>query len=409
MTRGPVIHGVLLVVALLFAYQTWTREKKVEPRTGDVVVWQLAPGSIGAVVYDSPNLSIRLEKRQDGAETYWWGIEATTVRDKLQNPLNLPKSLRPDDTPKDPDMFYTVEKQFAAGDGTDELIGHLTELRALRKIADLDEEKKKEYGLDKSDRSITVSYQGGHKNLVVGATVFGTKDRYVIDVETGKGYAVSGEVVGDLITGKGTLQLHKYHKYDDDQVKRVKVAGNGQTRELVRLTVDKAGHGSATVKSNTWAPAATPDQADQTMANFLKRVSTMKPITFEEEQTTDGLELLVRIDYQDQGGKTLGWYEMYMKTIVPEPDPAEPDPSADPAEPDPAKANAKADPANPDAKAEPAKTDAPADPAKANAEKPKETQYAYYMRTERTRMLMLLPQGGASQIAQDIAQLLTAK
>ena len=37
MRTGPAIHGALLIVALLFAYKTWTRDKTEEPKAGEYV------------------------------------------------------------------------------------------------------------------------------------------------------------------------------------------------------------------------------------------------------------------------------------------------------------------------------------------------------------------------------------
>ena len=37
--RGAIIHGVLLVVMLVYGYRTWTRDKTVEPNVGSVVLW----------------------------------------------------------------------------------------------------------------------------------------------------------------------------------------------------------------------------------------------------------------------------------------------------------------------------------------------------------------------------------
>ena len=39
MKRGPMIQGVLLIAALLFAYQTWTRDKSVKVERGEFVLW----------------------------------------------------------------------------------------------------------------------------------------------------------------------------------------------------------------------------------------------------------------------------------------------------------------------------------------------------------------------------------
>ena len=73
MKVGPVVHGALLVAALGFAYQAWTRTKSEPPKAGTVTVWKESTDSFQAFAYDGDSKSVRVERREDKGETYLWG------------------------------------------------------------------------------------------------------------------------------------------------------------------------------------------------------------------------------------------------------------------------------------------------------------------------------------------------
>jgi hypothetical protein len=63
MKIGPVVHGALTVLALGFAYQTWTKEKSEPPKAGEVTVWNESLGDFESFAYDAEAKSVRVEKR----------------------------------------------------------------------------------------------------------------------------------------------------------------------------------------------------------------------------------------------------------------------------------------------------------------------------------------------------------
>jgi hypothetical protein len=78
MKIGPVAHGVLTVLALGFAYQTWTREKAEPPKAGEVTVWNESVGDFESFAYDGENKSVKVEKRTEGGSTFYWGAVTTS-------------------------------------------------------------------------------------------------------------------------------------------------------------------------------------------------------------------------------------------------------------------------------------------------------------------------------------------
>ena len=80
MKIGPVAHGALTVLALGFAYQTWTREKTEPPKAGEVTVWNESLGDFESFAYDAEAKSVRVEKRAEGGNTYYWGSVTTSKK-----------------------------------------------------------------------------------------------------------------------------------------------------------------------------------------------------------------------------------------------------------------------------------------------------------------------------------------
>jgi hypothetical protein len=80
MRVGPVAHGALTVLALGFAYQTWTREKSEPPKAGEVTVWNEPVGDFESFAYDGESKSIKVEKRSEGKETFYWGSVTTSKK-----------------------------------------------------------------------------------------------------------------------------------------------------------------------------------------------------------------------------------------------------------------------------------------------------------------------------------------
>src|SRR5262245_50390687 len=95
--RGALIHGVLLVVMLVYGYRTWTRDKTVQPDFGAVVLWERSEADLTALELKAENKIVKLERRGQGGESYWWGIETNIERKPKPKPPEPPK---PAETPK---------------------------------------------------------------------------------------------------------------------------------------------------------------------------------------------------------------------------------------------------------------------------------------------------------------------
>jgi len=389
MMRGPIIHGVLLTVALLLAYQTWTREKKAEPKFGTVSVWSKPDSSLQALIFETKDRTVRLERRTDGNDTYYWGKEIRVTRKRPPPKPKRDKDAGPDDS-KPAEESKTTTREFPGGEKAEASFKHFASLKALRNLGEVSESDKEKYGLSESTDNITAVFTEGEHSLILGGKVFGSTDRYVLDTESGRGYAIAGAVLRSLNAGETGLRVKKLHRFKGEEVGKARVAtAKGAERTLVRFTVK-----GAKKDRKTWADAASPDKPDQTMANFIDQISKLRPSRFEPELDAGTLDLLVTVEYSAANGKAMGRFELFKEKPEPE---EEPPPEEAPAEDDAAK---KGDDAVKDAN----KGDEAKGPKKPEKKKPKKKQN-YYVRTEFTRVLGKIVRSKGEAIDGDLAQI----
>lgn len=329
--RGVVVHTVLLAVALGLAWATWTRDEEVDTEGLPVIVWRVDPDAVDSLTYTSGDRSLVVTWRSDDGERYLWGREVRVLPasvDSAGEPLPAP----PPDT-----------SVFPIGEQGEDLLQRLAPLRALRDLGSLDADGEEEYGLAEPEDTLVVTVEGGdQERLLLGSPVFGSTDRYALDPATGRAYAVSGEFVQTLESGRVRLQDRDLHGFDMSRVDRVVLTTPGSQRVRVRTgSGPQAG----------WAPPDEPDRTDATFVNFMGRVETLRVLDYHPELDADSLELLARLEYLDDDGDQLGVLEFYRR-------------------------NGSA-----------------------------EEDTAYYLRTERTRILARVNVPVAERVAEDLEQL----
>jgi hypothetical protein len=407
MRIGPIAHGVLLIAALAFGYQTWQREKKVEPKTGKISLWDEPVASFQSLQYDEENKSVRVEVRGEGDDQYLWGIVKTSRKappkpkdKKPEEPKpdeSKPDDAKPDDAKPDdakpddakpddakPDdaedmqlpepepepepELITTTREFPLGDDGDQFRKDVAGLRALRDLGVLNEEKKEEYGLNEGVDNITMFFKGGkQRTLIVGKRVFGGSDRYMIDPENGKGYVLSSEIMNKITGAEHSLGLKNLHGFKPEQLGLVTVETPGKERTLVKAETDDPEKG----KQTTWADKSDPTKPDLTLANFLDRVDKLKPSEYVTDEDATKLDKIATIQYRDYASKNLGYLELYRKEAA-EVDDEEDGVTADPKRPKPA------------------------------------PQPEYFIKTARTRVLGKVSKLSAERVHQDLAEMFGA-
>lgn len=329
MKRGPVIHGALLVLALVVAYQTWTRDKSAKPSKANVVVWGGAPSEIQSITHETQSAAQTkktvVERRSDGGASYLWGrVDKTTQPPKPPKPPESPQAKAGEGQPPEalsssvdepPPAPTTTTKEFPIGEEGDKLVERLAPLKALRDLGPLTEERKESYGLKEAKDKLIVRFSSGEKQLVIGGRVYGGDDRYVLDPTTNKVYVLPADVIRPLDGAEATLRERKINAFDPEDVGKVILKAPSGEKAIVR-----SGGGAPGAKV-VWADAARPGEHDQTLANFMTRMNEVVPMEYAPSAKPDAMTLLLRVDYQSKGGKALGYLELFKQATASGTDP----------------------------------------------------------------------------------------
>ena len=319
--KGVIVHGGLLAVMLIYGYQTWTRDKSAKPTAGTVVMWNRTVADVKTVELQATNSTLRIERRGDGANAYWWGIETKTSKRPAPRPPVDP-AVPPAEPPEPPaELTVTDEREFPIGDAFVKQLPDFATMRAVKVVGTIKDEAKKDYGLDDTSKTIAVVFGDGSKTLVVGGQVFGGGDRYVMDVDTTKVFVVSRALVTPLEGGESALKPLDLRNFEPRDAKQIEIAALGKSKAVDRIKIkkptDNGGdpHAAPAAKGademiETWGKGAV---ADQTAANFIDKVEKVRPTKFDAKVDVATLTPLVALTYRDGKGKQLGTIKLFKR------------------------------------------------------------------------------------------------
>jgi hypothetical protein len=292
--RGALTHAVLLVLALVAALATWTREPAA---AGDptVEVWTHPTAELAAVTYLNGTHTVELERRGEGAQAYLWGRETFPTPPDFSAP---PDSATASAAPALSTEEYPLETD------ADTLFARLAQLRAIRDLGPSDDEKLTTYGLSAPEPSLSVRFADGtERKLVFGSSVAGGGPRYMLDVAAAHVYVVSPELVIPFEGGAGSLRLVRYLGFRSDDVTAVTVRVGATERTMQRRVVDSP-------PRPIWTPtdSETPDVAFGLLMQQL--LENLWVLHYDPSVAQVALQSLIRAEFLGQG-RELGWIELY--------------------------------------------------------------------------------------------------
>ncbi len=269
------VHAGLFALAVIGALLTWMRDTTTEADESRPLVWERDTTDVVAVHYRAPAMDVRVERRTDDAGAYLWGIEVEGAgsTDTLEYPVGAPGST---------------------------LVGRLATLRVIRDLGALTPEMVERFGLDEPTETVEVRFADEQRLLAVGDSAFGGQDRYAIEPATGAGYVIASDITRPLSIGEGALRERWLHRFADDEVATVRIAvpGGGAAREMART------------EAGAWTEV-NGDVPDAAFANFMQRVDQLAIGGYGAQPDPDGTRPLVRVDYLDASGETLGFIELF--------------------------------------------------------------------------------------------------
>lgn len=290
--RGVTVHGILLAVMLIFAYQAWTPNETrptTTNRDGSVTIWELSPDQVRAVTYERAGRTTTVvERREEQGNAYLWG-----------------RSFEP--SPRD-SSEETATDEFPIGEQGEDVWERLAHLRALRDLGVLDDAAKEQYALNDTERRLTVSTAAAERILEVGGTIYATNHRYAFDPVSGRGYVLADQMVQTLEGASSTLRLQKLHRFSRDDVATVTVRGALGERTMTRRI-------GALGSADVWVSPDAPDEPDQTFENFMNHVQPLAFSSFAPTVSVDTMQFLVRIDYGGAAEAPIGFLEVYRVAV----------------------------------------------------------------------------------------------
>lgn len=323
--RSALIHGILLAVMLVYGYRTWTRDKTVKPDIGKVVLWDKAEADLVSIELTTEKKVVRLEQRSDANGAYWWGTE-TTIEKK-------PKPVDPaagsagsgsagsgsagsgsagSAAPPAPEMIETKKvREFPLGEAGTKLLKNYFAARALRDLGKPTDAAKKEYKLADAKTTLTVTFKDGKRTFLVGGSVYGGSDRYVVDQASGNAYVLSKDLVANLETGESSMQLVDPKGFDMKLLESVTIEAYGKKKDAARITTsDAEGH-----QKKVWGELAT-KKPNQTVGNFIDNTNNLKPTEYMAQLKPEQLTPIFKVTYKDAKGAPLGTLVLFKAETV---------------------------------------------------------------------------------------------
>lgn len=343
--RGALIHGVLLAVMLVYGYRTWTRDKTVQPNVGNVVLWDKSEADVVSIEYRSPKKIVRLERKPEG---YWWGSDTlieTRIKPKTSDSASGSGSAAEGSaagsagsaaegsgagsgsaSPSEPPTVEEEEtgrkvREFPIGEAGEKLVKSYVRARALRDLGKPSEAAKNDYklgtkptnvvtwkdGTEVSTTTITVTFKDGSRTFLVGGSVYGGSDKYVMDQQSGKAYVLSRDLLSSLEIGQTSLQLTDARGFDATKIASVTLDAGGKSKTWARITTQGAdGKGQMKV----WADPAT-KKADQTATNFIDNANNLRPTEYAPNLKVADMTQVMKLTYKDERGALLGTLTLY--------------------------------------------------------------------------------------------------
>jgi hypothetical protein len=328
MRLSIVLHGALLLIALFFAYQTATREETKTPEQGSELVWKMS--KVSAIYYETESKTVRVEARVDEQSDYLWG-KVTRTR-TVPAPKKKPDARSTSDghghgseshegekehekeqekePEKDPEPEVTTTvREFPVGSAGKTLLEGFQTLMALRKLGPLSQEQLEEYELHENTVNLTVFFDKSPERtlLLAKKSIYGGTDRYAIDMESNIGYVISGKLVQPLESAENSLRIKKTHLFETEQLHAIDITTTkGDKRVLKKIVPDEKKKGERV----TWQEEGAADQSDQTLTNFIDRVSKLRATQYETELKEGSLVHIATLRYLDEDKKPLGFLEL---------------------------------------------------------------------------------------------------
>lgn len=299
--KSMYVHGGVLALACALGLSVWSGDgtEGADPTASSKVeVWGGSADAIESIRFEGPKVTVALEPKKDAQGRYY-----VTKLDKEEGGK---EAVNPHEPPAvdagAPTPGKRTSMRFIGVKTAEELAKQLAPLMAVRKVGQVEPKRAEEFGLDKPDGTLKVKIGGTERGLVFGGTTPGGQERYAKELGTNVVYAVSGDLLSNLVAAESRLLERDLHGFQMLDVTRVRVARGAKSREILALPEKKGG----------WADPATPTKLDETAGNWMTKLDRLHVQEYVETPKTPlrREDAVLRIEYFD-GSKPLGFLELY--------------------------------------------------------------------------------------------------
>lgn len=297
-------HLILLLAAAAFAFaMSRPEDEKSRPmEPGEVELWGGNVDDITRITYQGKRKLVSLEARKDDHGRWYYGQvdPAPEQEEEPELDAGADAGRRPRPRPVTPIESAT----FAAVELADKLAEKLAPARAKRTIGEVTPDRLEVFGLDDPEGTLRVEFGDKVRVLVIGGRTPGGSDRYARVQQTGLVYVIDNAIVRDISGGDVRLSERKLHAWKDSDVAQAVIMAGDKERRVVR---------AGTEGRRFWADAASPDQPDETVANWLQKLQRLRPTKYFDELPEDATKF-VRIDYRSTDGD-VGFVELHRRVF----------------------------------------------------------------------------------------------
>lgn len=325
--KSVVVHAVLALAGLAFAYQTWTREEEEERPMGEVTVLECKPEELAKLSLETPTSTVTVVPRKDGdAQTYWVttqrkrdekkdektdAAKGETKNEKTPEPADAKAAAKApaasdasaakaenkdaakasdakaveEAAPKPPvDESLYAPKRFLANPKFKDYLAKVTPMRVARGLGEIQQSKFEEFGFDKVGTFFRVECGGKKIQLDVGGRTFGAGMQYLRDPATKQAYLAEAGAIHDLEAAQFKFMQVELHDFALADIDEAVVRAQGAERRLL--------HRNRQVATEArWVDKAEPDRRNETFGNWFGRLDRLRVTSYLEPNAEPGSDL----------------------------------------------------------------------------------------------------------------------
>ncbi|RKH63531.1 hypothetical protein [Corallococcus aberystwythensis] len=330
--RDVAVQGVLAGVALVAAFFVWQREPSRAP--GEVTVEDAQASALDRIRYDEETRFVELFRDAQDRDTVWVRLGNKPAKPGAESVMDAGVLARASDdagsatldagalgratsdagsdggalanAPTDAGTSAPVPppRELRGNDVARKLFARFAPLRAQRDLGVLDDTKLAEIGLAKTERGLTLTFDGTPRTFRLAAPASGWGAPYLQRTSDGHVFLLGPALLTDLEAAASRLVDRRLHTFDVDGFDRVVISTGTPSRAFVA-----SGKPPGAVQL---APVDAPGTPDDFARNWHDRLWRLTPVDFlgrGEAPPGPAPTPSFRVEYQ-RGGKTVGELSM---------------------------------------------------------------------------------------------------